>query len=165
MQIICIQMNGHQHLIFVAPHLSGGCFADFKRLLRCNLACRKALYPVITDNLATKPEPPMYGNHFGIGVLLGAVNTAYIHLAVGLIIVFSVRKCRIQIIVQISAVGGFIGVVGIVKRCFQILVNRPKACNSHVASHSIYRFRRKRRNLTIPWMLLLPTKQALRGPR
>ena len=42
---------------------------------------------------------------------------------------------------------------------------RPEPSNSHVASHSIHRFRRKQRNLTIPWMLLLPTKQALRGPR
>ena len=39
-----------------------------------------------SDDLATKPKPPLYGNHFGIGVLLGAVNTANIHFAVGLII-------------------------------------------------------------------------------
>ena len=95
MRIVCIQVNGHKHLIPIAPHLSDGGFADFKSLLRRDLTFTETLYPVITDNLATKSEPPLYGNHFGIGILLGAVNTAYIHLAVGLIIVFSVRKCRI----------------------------------------------------------------------
>ena len=95
MHIFSVQVNSHKHLIPIAPHLSGGCFADFKSLLRCNLACLKALYSVIADNLATKPEPPLYGNHFGISILLGAVDTADIHFAVGLIIVFSVRKRRI----------------------------------------------------------------------
>ena len=95
MHIVCIQVNSYKYLIPIAPHLSGGGFAYFKGLLRCDLAFTETLYSVIADDLATKPKPPLYGNHFGIGVLLGAVNTAYIHLAVGLIIVFSVRKCRI----------------------------------------------------------------------
>ena len=95
MQIICIQMHGHQHLIFVAPHPPGGGFADFKGLLRRDLTFTETLNPVIAHDLTTQTEPPLYGNHFSIGILLGAVNTADIHFAVGLIIVFSVRKCRI----------------------------------------------------------------------
>ena len=76
----------------VTPEQAG---RTVKSLLRRDLIFTETLYPVITYDLATQTEPPLYGNHFGIGALLGAVNTAYIHLAVGLIIVFSVRKCRI----------------------------------------------------------------------
>ena len=89
---------------------------------------------MITDDLATNPEPTLYGNHFGVGILLGAVNTAYIHFAVGLLIVFSVRKCRIQIIIEVFSCSGLVGIVGIVKSCFQILVNRPEPSNSQNTS-------------------------------
>ena len=95
MLIVGVQVNSYKYLIPIALHPPGGGFANFKCLLRCNFACRKALYPVVADHLATKPKPPLYGNHFGIGVLLGAVDTSDIHFAVGLIIVFSVRKRRI----------------------------------------------------------------------
>ena len=118
MHIFSVQMNSHKHLIPIAPHLSGGCFADFKRLLRRDLARLKTLYSVIPDNLATQTEPSLYGNHFGIGILLGAVNTANIHFAVGFVVVFSVRKRRIQIIVKIFSCSGFIRIVSIVKSCF-----------------------------------------------
>ena len=47
MPIVCIQVNSHKHLIPISPHISGGGFTDFKSLLRCNLARRKALYSVI----------------------------------------------------------------------------------------------------------------------
>ena len=47
MHIVCIQVNSHKHLIPISPHISGGGFTDFKSLLRCNLARRKALYSVI----------------------------------------------------------------------------------------------------------------------
>ena len=93
--IVGIQVDGNEHLIPVAPHSSCCFLADSERLLRCDLARFKTLYPMITDDLATQTEPPLYGNHFGIGILLGAVNTANIHFAVGLIIVFSVRERRI----------------------------------------------------------------------
>ena len=118
MHIVCIQMNGHKHLIPIAPHLSGGCFSDFKCLLRGDFARLKTLYSVVPDHLATKSKPMLYSNHFDIGILLGAVYTAHIHFTVGLIIVFSVRKRRIQIIVKIFSCSGLVGIVGIVKRCF-----------------------------------------------
>ena len=63
-------MNCHKHLILISPHFSGGGFADFKCLLRCDLAFTETLYPVITYDLATQTEPPLYGNHFGIGILI-----------------------------------------------------------------------------------------------
>ena len=70
MHIVCIQVNSHKHLILVAPHPPCSFHTDFKGLLRCDLARLKTLYPMITDDLATKSEPPLYGNHFGIGILL-----------------------------------------------------------------------------------------------
>ena len=70
MQVVCIQMNGDENLIFVAPHTSGGFLADLKCLFRCDLAFGKALYAVIADDLSFHPNPTLDGNHFGIGVLL-----------------------------------------------------------------------------------------------
>lgn len=95
MHIVGVQMDSNEYLIPITPHPSCCLLADGECLLRRDLAFTKALNAVVAHHLATQPKPPLYGNHFGVGVLLGAVNTAYIHLAVGLIIVFSVRKCRI----------------------------------------------------------------------
>ena len=70
MQVVCIQMNGDKHLIFVAPHPSCGFLTNFKCLLRRDLSFGKTLYAVIADNFSFHPEPTLYGNHFGISVLL-----------------------------------------------------------------------------------------------
>ena len=118
MHIICIQMNGHKHLILVTPHPPCSFHTDFKGLLRCDVTSCKALYSVIPDYLSSQTESPLYGNHFGIGILLRAVDTANIHFAVGFVVVLGIRKRRIQIVIQISAVDGLIGIVGLVKRCF-----------------------------------------------
>ena len=116
MQVIRVQMNSHKHLISISPHLSCGFLADFKRLLRCDFARLKALYSVIGNNLTFHTKPPLYGYHLGIGVLLWAVDTAGKHLAVGFVIVLCVTQGSIQILVEIFRCGGFVGIVGVVKR-------------------------------------------------
>ena len=132
--IVGVQVDGDQHLIPLTPHSSGGFLADGERLLRRDLALTKALNAVVTDHLATQAESPLYGDHFGIGVLRRAVDTSHKHLMVGLVVVLHILQGGVQIFIEIFRQRGFVGVVCIVQRRFQIPIHRPEARNCHVAS-------------------------------
>ena len=88
--VICVQVDGDEYLISVAPHSSCGFLADCKRLFRRDLALTKTLYSVITNNFPTQAEPPLHGDHLRIGVLFGAVDAAHKHLPVGLAVVLHI---------------------------------------------------------------------------
>ena len=132
--IVGVQVDGNEHLIPVAPHLSCCFLSDYKGLLRRDLAFTKALNAVVAGDLATQPEPPLYGDHLSVGVLRRAVDTAHKHLAVGLIVVLCVTQGGVQILVEIFRGGGLVGIVGVVQRGFQILEHRPESCYGHTAS-------------------------------
>ena len=138
MHIVGVQVNGNQHLISVAPHSPCGFLADGERPLRCNLTLTKTLNAVVTDHLATQTKPSLYGDHFGAGVLRRAVDAADKYFAVGLVIVLCVAQGGVQILVEIFQCGGFVGIVGVVQRGFQVFEHRPKACHRHSAS-SLFR--------------------------
>ena len=132
--IVGVQVDGNEHLIPVAPHLSCCFLSDYKGLLRRDLAFTKALNAVVADDLSTQTESPLHSDHLGIGVLCRAVDTAHKHLAVGFIIVLCVTQGSIQILVQIFRCGGLVGIVGVVQCGFQVFEHRPKACHRHTAS-------------------------------
>ena len=134
MHIVGVQVDGDEHLILISPHPSCGFLANGKRLLRRYLALTEALNAVVADDFSTQTEPPLDGDHLGVGVLRRAVDTAHKHLAVGLIVVLCVTQGGVQILVQIFRCGGFAGIVGVVQRGFQIFEHRPKACHRHTAS-------------------------------
>lgn len=67
--IVGVQMDADQHLIPLTPHSSGGFLADGERLLRRDLALTKALNAVVADDLSPQTEPPLHGDHLGVGVL------------------------------------------------------------------------------------------------
>ena len=92
MHIVGIQVDGHEHLIPITPHLSCCLFTDGERLLRRDLTLTKALNAVVAHHLATQPEPPLDGDHLGVGVLCRAVNTAHKHFAIGFVIVLCVAQ-------------------------------------------------------------------------
>ena len=92
MHIVGVQVDGDQHLIFVAPHLSCGFLADGECLLRRDLAFFEALDAVVAHHLATQPKPPLDGDHLSVGVLRRAVDTADKHFAVGLIVVLCIAQ-------------------------------------------------------------------------
>ena len=122
-------MHGNKRLILVAPHPSRGFLADFKRLLRRYLTGLEALYAVIGNDFAFHAETPLNGDHLGIGVLLGTVDTADKHLFVGFVIILGIAECGIQVFVKVLFRGSLVGVVGVFKCCFQISVNGPESCN------------------------------------
>ena len=132
--IVGIQVDGDQHLIPIAPHPPCSFLANGECLLRRDLTLTEALNAVVSDHLATQTESPLHGDHFGIGVLRRAVDTAHKHFAVCFVIVPRIAQGGIQILVQIFRCGGLVGIVGVVQRGFQIFEHRPKACNSHTAS-------------------------------
>lgn len=92
MHIVGVQVDGDQHLIPITPHPSCCLLADGERLLRCDLAFTKALNAVVTDHLATQPEPLLDGDHLGVGILCRAVDTADKDLPVSLVIVFCIPQ-------------------------------------------------------------------------
>ena len=96
-----VQVDGDEHLILISPHPSCGFLANGKRLLRRYLALTEALNAVVADDFSTQTEPPLDGDHLGVGVLRRAVDTAHKHLAVGLIVVLCVTQGGVQILVQI----------------------------------------------------------------
>ena len=67
--IVGVQVDGDQHLIPIAPHLSCCFLADYKGLLRRDLTLFEALDAVVADDLSTQAEPPLDGVHLGVGVL------------------------------------------------------------------------------------------------
>ena len=134
MHIVGVQVDGNEHLIFVAPHPPCGFLADGECLLRRDLTLTEVLNAVVSDHLATQTESPLHGDHFGIGVLRRAIDTSHEHFAVGLVVVLRVTQSGVQILVQIFRCGGLVGIVGVVQRGFQVFEHRPKACNSHTAS-------------------------------
>ena len=69
---------------------------------------------MIGDIAAHLSKLPLGGHHRPIGVMLGAVDGADIHLLVCLFIVLRVTQRPAQIIVQILLVGGLIRVFRIV---------------------------------------------------
>ena len=123
-------MHGNQHLVFVAPHFLCRFLADFKRLLRCYFAGLKALNSVIGNDLAFHTETPLNGDHLGIGVLLGTVDTADEHLPVGFVVILGIAECGIQVFVKVLFRRSLVGVVSVFKCCFQVSVNGPESGNS-----------------------------------
>ena len=89
---------------------------------------------MVAHHLATQTEPPLDGDHLGVGVLRRAVDAAHKHFAVGFVIVLCVAQGSIQILVQIFRCGGLVGIVGVVQRGFQVFEHRPEACHRHTAS-------------------------------
>ena len=144
MQVIRIQMNGNKHLISVAPHPSCGLLADLKRLLRCNLSFGKALYAVIADDLSFHSESALYGNHFGIGILLGAVYPTDVHFLVGFVIVFGITERRVQILIEVFSRSGLVRIICVFERSVQIPADGPESCNCHI-TFSPFRAKAKRR--------------------
>ena len=134
MHIVGVQVDSGEHLIPITPHPSCCLLADGERLLRRDLALTKALNAVVAHHLATQTESPLHGDHFGIGILLGAVDAADKHLPVGLIVVPRIAQGGVQILVQIFRGCGLVGIVGVIQCCFQVLEHRPKACHRHTAS-------------------------------
>ena len=134
MHIVCIQVDGDEHLIPVAPHLPRGFFANCKRLLRRNLALLETLNTVVADDPYPQAESPLDGDHLGIGVLRRAVDAADEYLTVGLVVVFCIAQGGVQILVQILRGGGFIWIVGVIQRGLQIFEHRPKTSYRHTAS-------------------------------
>ena len=132
--VVRVQVDGDKHLILISPHSPCGGFADFKGLLRRNLALLEALNTVVADDLTTKPEPPLHGDHLGVGVLPGAVDAADKDLPVGLVVVLHIPQGGVQILVQIFRGCGLVGIVGVVQRGPQIFEHRPEACHRHTAS-------------------------------
>ena len=92
MHIVGVQVDGDEHLIPVAPHLSCCLLADGERLLRCDLALTEALNAVVAHHLATQTESPLHGGHLGVGVLRRAVDAAHKHFAVGLVVVLRIAQ-------------------------------------------------------------------------
>jgi len=90
--IVGVQVDGNEHLIPVTPHLSCCFLADYKGLLRRDLAFTKALNAVVADDLSTQTESPLHGDHLSMGVLRRAVDAAHKHFAVGLIVVLCVAQ-------------------------------------------------------------------------
>ena len=134
MHIVGIQMDADQHLIPIAPHPPCCLLADGECLLRCNLTLLKTLNAVVADDLSTQTEPPLDGDHLGVGVLRRAVDAAGKHLAVGFIVVLCIAQGSVQLLVQIFRCGGLVGIVGVVQCGFQIFEHRPEACHRHTAS-------------------------------
>ena len=89
-QVICVQMNGNDDLIFVSPHSPRGLFADFERYVRCDLTGDEALIAVPRDDISATAEALLHGDHFSICVSLGAVDGVNVYLSVGLIVAFNV---------------------------------------------------------------------------
>ena len=127
MHIIGVQVDGNEHLIPIAPHPSCGFFANCKRPLWGDLSLFEALDAVVAHHFSPQTEPPLHGDHLGVGVLCRAVDTAHKHFAVGLVIVLGVTQGGVQILVQIFRCGGLVGIVGVVQCGFQIFEHRQCA--------------------------------------
>ena len=59
-QVVCVQMNGNDDLIFVTPHPPRGLFAYLKRLVGRDLASSKALITVPRDDFSATAESLLY---------------------------------------------------------------------------------------------------------
>ena len=112
--VIGVQVSGNYHLIFCAPHLPCGFQANLVCFVRCDLACGKALIPVIGDILAPFSETALHGDHFVVGVMLGAIDPGHIHGLVGLVIVFYILNGGVQIFVQVFLGGGLVRIVCVI---------------------------------------------------
>ena len=99
MDVVCIQVDGDQHLIPITPHSPCGFLANGECLLRRDLALTKALNAVVAHHLATQPKPPLDGDHLSVGVLPGAVDAADKDLPVGLVVVLHIPQGGVQILV------------------------------------------------------------------
>ena len=85
--IVGIQVDGNEHLIPMAPHPPCCLLANGECLLRRDLTLTEALNAVVADDLSTQTEPPLDGDHLGVGVLCRAVDAADKHFAVCFVIV------------------------------------------------------------------------------
>ena len=132
--VVCVQVDSDEHLILISPHSPCGGFADFKSLLRRDLAFPEALNAVVADYFSPQTEPPLHGDHLSVGVLRRAVDAADEYLTVGLVVVFCIAQGGVQILVQILRGGGFIWIVGVIQRGLQIFEHRPKTSYRHTAS-------------------------------
>lgn len=90
--IVGIQVDGDQHLIPVAPHLPRCLLTNHKRLLRRDLTLFEALDAVVAHHFSPQTEPPLHGDHLGIGVLRRTVDAANEHLAVCFVIVSRIAQ-------------------------------------------------------------------------
>ena len=111
--VIGIKVGSDYHLIFATPHLPCGFHSSLVRFNGCDLTCGKALIPVISDIFATFTETALNGNHFVVGVMLGAVDTRYKHRLVGFIIILHIADGGIQIFIKVFLCGGLVGIVGV----------------------------------------------------
>ena len=73
-QVVRVQMNGDDDLIFVAPHTTRGLLAYLERLLGSNFSLCEALKPVPRDDTAGFTESPFYRRHRLIRALHRAVD-------------------------------------------------------------------------------------------
>ena len=89
-QVVCVQMDGDDDLIFVAPHTPRGFFADLECLIGRNFTLGKTLKSVPRDDISATAEALLHGDHFSVSVALGAVDGVNVYLSVGLIVVFNV---------------------------------------------------------------------------
>lgn len=117
-QRICVQMGGNYDLIILAPHLLC-CFHPYlMRFLRRYLTGFEALISMVSHIPTHLSKLPLGGKHSPIGVVLGAVDGADIHLLIRLFIVLGVAQCTVEIIVQILLAGGFVRIFRIVDDTF-----------------------------------------------
>ena len=93
--IIGIEMRGDDHLVFCAPHHSSGFHADLMRFFGCDLSLGKALVSVIGDILSALTETALDGDHFVIGIVLGAVDTRNKCRVVGFRVILYIANRRI----------------------------------------------------------------------
>ena len=130
-QIVRIQMDGHNDLIFVCPHSPRCLLAYLKRFVRRDLAFGKALKPVPRDDISAAAKALLNGDHFRVGVPLGTVDCININLFIDLFVVFNVPERVVKIVVEVIARRGFVRVFGVFDYVFQPALYRPESdcCN------------------------------------
>ena len=118
MKTIRVQMGGDYDLVICSPHLLCGFHAYLVCFLRCDLAGFEALVSMV-GNIATHlAELLLGGHHSSVGIMLGAVDGADIHLLIRLLVVLGIGQSAIQIIVQVLLICRLIRVFRIVDDVF-----------------------------------------------
>ena len=93
--VIGIEMGGNNHLVFCTPHHTSGFYADLMRFFGCNLSLGKALVSVVGDILSALTETALDGDHFVIGIVLGAVDARNKCRVVGFRVILYIANRRI----------------------------------------------------------------------
>ena len=113
MNVIGVEMGGNNNLV-ILPHTLCRFNSDLVRFIGSNLTGLKTLESVISDVTTELSVAVFSGHHALIRPLLRAVNGRHVHRLVGLFVVLSITERCIKIFIQVSLIGCFVGVVGVV---------------------------------------------------